>query len=86
MREIFAGLWRIVLAVALVGAALSLSPSFGSHAVDLAAKAFVCVTMYVATLLLLWKLCGSPEGAERYMVRKLLEGWQALSGAARARR
>jgi lipopolysaccharide exporter len=69
--EILAGLWRTVLAVALVAVAVHLLPESGSHFLDLAVGAAACIALYPSILLALWKLSGAPEGAERYVIQWL---------------
>jgi len=69
LKAIVARLWRPVLASGLMAVAVQSVASF-SHGVlaDLVLKVFVGVVSYCAALLLVWRLAGCPDGAERFFL------------------
>jgi O-antigen/teichoic acid export membrane protein len=67
--DILAQLWRPLAACSLMSLAVaSVPPSNEGVLVDLIVKVAAGAISYSAALLLLWRLAGSPEGAERFFL------------------
>jgi polysaccharide transporter, PST family len=71
-KDIVECLWRPLLASGIMAVAVSSVPSAGRGLlVDLILKAGVGVISYGGALLLLWRLAGCPDGAERFFLGQL---------------
>jgi O-antigen/teichoic acid export membrane protein len=72
VKQIVARLWRTLVASALMAVAVSLLPALsGGVLVALIVKVLVGVGSYAAALILLWRLAGCPDGAERFFLSQL---------------
>jgi len=71
-KDIVARLWRPVVAAGLMGLVVGSVPESGSGVlVELLLKVFVGVVTYSGGLLLIWRLAGCPDGAERFFLSHL---------------
>jgi O-antigen/teichoic acid export membrane protein len=85
--EMAASIWRPLLAsAALVVATLALKGSVDVSTISLLVLEVLLWSLgYPAALLLLWALCGRPEGAEAYLIGKLRFLWLRTRRQAAAR-
>jgi O-antigen/teichoic acid export membrane protein len=75
VKDIVASLWRPGVAAGLMAVAVGSVPSLSSGLLaDLILKVLVGMVSYCAALLLIWRLAGSPDGAERFFLSYLDRG------------
>ncbi|MCC6610735.1 MAG: lipopolysaccharide biosynthesis protein [Burkholderiales bacterium] len=71
-RGILGQLWRPIVACAVMALAVASVPGANAGVlVDLILKVAAGALSYSGTLLLLWRLAGSPDGAERFFIGRL---------------
>ena len=79
MRELAAGTWRPLTAVAATATVvLQAGGQFPAQPLPaLALKLAACTVVYTGTVYLLWLLQGRPRGAEVYIAEKLAHFWRS---------
>jgi O-antigen/teichoic acid export membrane protein len=71
-KDFVARLWRPAVAAGLMAVIVVSVPASGSGLLaDLILKVFVGMVSYCAALLLVWRLAGFPDGAERFFLSQL---------------
>jgi len=88
VRQLWAKVWRPLIAAGVMYAVTVLAQPPIDAATLTAARALVLLAIfvplgaitYVGVALATWKLCGSPPGAETVVLEQLVRRWRKLAG------
>ncbi len=71
-----AGIWRTLLALAIVSVVyIKVEPTFPSGAAKLVIGGAACLALQAILTWAIWRICGRPQGAERYVADRIQSRW-----------